>query len=94
MEIRITAEEIMKVLWIVSAAFSVIGLLLTLFGLITALTVNEGARVQAATFPVAIIAAGVALATIPWCLASSVSRLMDSLDMAGDSGATGDGPGD
>ena len=94
MEIRISAESLMRALWIASVAFTVIGLLLTLYGLIAALTLNEGARVQAAMFPVAVIAAGVALAIIPWCLASSVSRLIDSLDRAGDSGTAGDGSND
>ena len=94
MEIRITAEELAKMLWIASAAFTVVGFLLTLYGLIVALTLNEGARVQAATFPVAIAAAGVALAIIPWCLASSVSRLIDISDRAGDSRTAGDGSSD
>ena len=94
MEIRITTEQLARILWVASAAFTVIGFLLTLYGLIVALTLNEGARVQAAIFPVAITAAGVGLAVIPWCLASSVSRLIEIVDRTGDPGAAGDGSSD
>ena len=80
MEIRIASEDLTKVLWITSAVFAVIGFLLVLAGLIAALTVDEGARVQEAVFPVTLVATGVALSVIPWCLASSVSRLLDSLE--------------
>lgn len=91
MEIRISNENLLKALWMVSVALSAIGFLLTLYGLVVAMTLNEGARVQAATFPMTIIVAGTALTIIPWCLASSVSRLVDSLDRARDIDSEGDG---
>ena len=77
---KIASEDLTKVLWITSIVFTVIGFLLALAGLITALTVDEGARVQEAVFPVTLIVTGVALAVIPWCLVSSVSRLLDTLE--------------
>ena len=80
MEIRIASEDLTKALWITSAVFAVIGLLLAVAGLITVLTADEGARVQEAIFPVTLVATGVALSVIPWCLASSVSRLLDCLE--------------
>ena len=69
-----------KVLWITSIVFTVIGFLLVMAGLIAALTGDDGARVQEALFPVALSVTGVALAIIPWCLASSVSRLLDTME--------------
>ena len=65
---------------VTSIVFTVIGFLLVLGGLIAALTVDEGARVQEAIFPVSLTVTGLALAVIPWCLVSSVSSLLDTLE--------------
>ena len=80
MEIKIASEDLAKVLWIASILFTVIGFLLVVAGLIMALTVDGGARVQAAVFPVTLTLTGMALAVVPWCLASSVSSLLDTLE--------------
>ena len=73
MEIKIASEDLTKVLWITSIVFTVIGFLL-------ALTVDDSARVQEAVFPVTLIVTGVALAVIPWCLVSSVSNLLETVE--------------
>ena len=80
MEIKIGSEDLKKVLWITSVVFTVIGFLLALTGLAATVTVDEGARFQEAMFPVAISVTGLALAVIPWCLAGSVSSLLDTLE--------------
>ena len=80
MEIKIASEDLAKVLWIASILFTVVGFLLVVAGLIVALTVDEGARVQGAVFPVTLTLTGVGLAVVPWCLASSVSSLLDTLE--------------
>ena len=54
--------------------------MLVVAGLIMALTVDDGARFQEAVFPVTFTLTGVALAVVPWCLASSVSSLLDTLE--------------
>ena len=80
LEIKIASEDLTKVLWTTSIVLTLIGFLLAVAGLIVTLTVDEGARVQEAVFPVTLTVTGVALAVIPWCLASSVSRLLDTLE--------------
>ena len=80
MEIRIASEDLTRALWIASIVFAVIGFLLAAAGLIVALIVDDGARVQEAVFPVTLIVTGVALAVIPWCMASSVSKLLETVE--------------
>ena len=80
MEIRIGSEDLTKALWIASIVFTVIGFLLAVASLVVALTLDEGARVQEAVFPVTLVVTGVALAIIPWCMASSVSKLLDTVE--------------
>ena len=80
MEIKIASEDLAKVLWIASILFTVIGFMLVVAGFITALTVNESPRFQEAIFPVTLTLTGVALAVVPWCLASSVSSLLDTVE--------------
>ena len=80
MEIKVASEDLIRVLWIASILFTVIGFMLVVAGLIMALTVNDGARFQEAVFPVTLTLAGVALAVVPLCLASSVSSLLDTLE--------------
>ena len=93
MEIRIAAENLVKALWVASVALSAIGFLLMLYGLVAALTMNSGARIQEAMTPVAIIAAGAAMSVIPWCLTSSVLKLLDALDGGSESEPANDNPG-
>ena len=88
MEIRISTENLMKALWIASVALSVIGFLLMLYGLIAALALDGGARINEALRPVSIIAAGAAMAIIPRSLAVSVSNLLDRLDGSDESQGT------
>lgn len=80
MEIRIASEDLTKALWIVSIVFTVIGLLLVVVGFITVLTVDEGARFAEAIFPLTLTVTGLAVAVIPWCLASSLSSLLGALE--------------
>ena len=80
MEIKIASEDLTRALWIASIVFAVIGFLLAVAGLIVALTADDSARVQEAVFPVTLVVTGVALAVIPWCLASSVSRLLETVE--------------
>lgn len=80
MEIRIASEDLTRALWIASTIFSVIGSLLAVAGLIVALPLGDGARVQEAVFPVTLVVAGIALSVIPWCLVSSVSKLLETVE--------------
>ena len=66
-----------KALWVACAILSIVGFLLMLTGFIMALALDSGARIQEATTPVAYISTGIAMSIIPWCLAASVSQLVN-----------------
>lgn len=80
MEIRISTENLIRALWMACVALSAIGFLLMLYGLASAFTVSANARIQEAMTPVAMIAAAAAMSVIPWCLASSVSKMLGGMD--------------
>ena len=80
MEIKISTETFIRVLWIVCSTLSAIGILLMLYGIVATLLVDDNARIQEAIYPVAIISAAVAMSIVPWCLASSVSKLLNKVD--------------
>ena len=69
-----------KALWIACAILSVVGFLLMLTGFIMALALGSSARIQEATTPVAYISTGIAISIIPWCLAASVSQLVNAAE--------------
>ena len=75
MEIKITIENLAKILWRSTAVLAAIGFLLALVGLVVALTLNANARIGEAVLPVALIVAGCAIAVTPWCLAHSLSKI-------------------
>ncbi len=77
MEIKISAQKLLKFLWIAAVALSGIGVLLVLVGFVMALGVDDGARTGEAFTPLYFIATAVALATVPWCLATAVGRMFE-----------------
>ena len=79
MEIRVSGEDLKRVLWIASAVLSAIGFLLMLYGIIGGFSLNRTQDFHAIIFPATIIAGGIAMAVVPWCLAGSVSKLLETM---------------
>ena len=62
---------------VASAALSAIGFLFLLFGIIMGLTVNNHNDLEEVIFPITMIAGGIGMAIIPWCLSDLVFKFLD-----------------
>ena len=73
MEIKITAENIVRILWIVSVVFSGLGFLMLLAGVIGIFNADDLDDVFRYT---GLVAGGIAFAVIPASLANSVAHML------------------
>ena len=89
MEIKLNTEAIENSLWVISVALSAIGFLVMLFGVIAFFTLDNSANSREAVGPLTILAMAMALAVVPWFLASSVSRAIANVGSGGESTSEG-----
>ena len=76
MEIRISSENLVKILWIASVVLGAIGLLMFVFGIVFALVADDSISVLKG---IAAVVGGLALAVIPASLTNSVANMSGAL---------------
>lgn len=79
MEIRISHEVLVKVLWALSVALGVVGFLMFIAGIIFALTAENSVSALRA---IAAVCGGLALAVIPASVAHSVANVLSAISEA------------
>ena len=83
MEIRISSEVLLKILWIASVVCSMIGFILLIFGVIWAFSADGLEELMRG---VAILASGLALSVVPRSLTISASNLLGPAEKDGEAG--------
>ena len=73
MEIRISSELLLKILWIVSVVCSVIGFVMSVLGIVWSISADG---LDEAMRGVAIVAGGLAMSVVPRSLTSSIVSLL------------------
>lgn len=86
LELRISAEILAKIVWIVSIVFSSIGFLMLLAGIVTIFTVDpdDFDAFGGVITGVGLILGGFAIAAIPYYLASSVTNFLKTMNESDD----------
>lgn len=76
MEIRISSENLVKILWIVSVVLGAIGFMMFIVGIIVAFVADDSISVLKG---IAAVGGGLALAVIPSSLTNSVANMSSAM---------------
>lgn len=85
MEIRISGKNIVQIVLIASIVLASIGFLMVLFGIVSILTVDTDSfdgGIESILTGASVMAGGVAISVVSYCLGSSVAKLKEYLDAA------------